>query len=203
MNHVLGTQINQHRLVDGNVDFVQHLHVVLAGGIGGVNAEDVVVGHQLHVLPAKFSIRAGIARVPRELLRDDLDHRGFFGCGKMAHVFRPQRHGDAEQQHGLDGNNGEFDVAGHFALGALVIGLFAARGVEAEQHIAEVNDPADEEREHQPVDINHEVVHGLAGGRGEFGQTKDVVGKPVFHTFVASGEFVCVAASSASLLRMT
>ncbi len=127
-----------------------------------------------------------------------------FGLGKLLHVFRPERHGDAQQQHGFDEHDGEFGVFGNMAFGAFVVGVRVARGVETPEDVAKINDPADEQREHQPVDINHEVVHGLAVGGGEFGQAENVMGKPVVHTFEASGgDFFRAAASSASLLRMT
>ena len=38
------------------------------------------------------------------------------------------------------------------------------------------------------MDINHEVVHGLAVGRGEFRQAQDIVGEPIFHTSVGFWE---------------
>ena len=113
------------------MDFVQDLNIVLAGGVGEINAEDVVLGNEFHVLTAKFSIGAGVARVPRELLRDDLDEGGFFGRGKVAHVFAPHRHGKNEQQHGLEGDDHQFDVGGNFAFRTFVVGFFNARVAEA------------------------------------------------------------------------
>ena len=34
-----------------------------------------------------------------------------FGVGKFVHGLRPNRHGDANQQHGLDAGDGQFNVA--------------------------------------------------------------------------------------------
>ena len=184
VDHVLGTQINQHRLVFDDVDVaVVKLDVVLAVLVGGVHAEDVALGNELHVLPAEFSVQAGITHVPAELLRHDLDDGGVLGFRKVVHILRPDRYGHADEQHGFNHHDGDFAVFRQHARGAGVVGPVVARGVEPPERVGKIKAPADEQCQHQPVDINHEVVHRVAVGRGELRQTKDFFGKPVIHIF--------------------
>src|ERR1044071_4674555 len=73
MDDVLGTDVNDDRLVDHDMYLCLRLNIVLAVGIVGNNTEKVVVLYQLHVLFAKHPIFTGITNVPIELLSDDLD----------------------------------------------------------------------------------------------------------------------------------
>src|SRR5450756_635728 len=68
MDDILGTDINDDGLVDDHVHFIQQLYVVLAIGVVRVNAENVVVLDQTHVLSAERVVSAGIANVPVKLL---------------------------------------------------------------------------------------------------------------------------------------
>src|ERR1039457_7694778 len=79
---------------------------------------------------------------------------------------------------------------------AVVIGLGVARGAETPDRVAEINDPADEQRQHEPVDVNDERVHRLAVFRGQLGHAEDMIGKPFGHTL---GGFCTVGLLSASI----
>ena len=142
MDHVLGAQVNQHRLVDGYVNVVQHLDIVLAVVIRGINAEYVVIGDQLHVLAAKLAILTRITRIPGKLLGDDLYDRGILRLGKTAHVFGPQRNGETQQQDGFHDHYGEFRHAGNVALGAFMVGAASASGYQARFAAIDLATPA-------------------------------------------------------------
>src|SRR5665213_1805342 len=180
MDHVLGTDIHDNRLADGNVNLIEHLNVVRAVRVGVINAKGVGRDDELHVLPAENSVRPGIARIPVVLFGDDLNHGGILRRRKFIHGLGPQRHGDENQKHGLDARDCEFDVSRGMVLDADVIGLWIARGAKTPDGVAEINDPADEQREHQPVDVNDEVINVLPVGRGQRRHSEQFEGQ-LFH----------------------
>ena len=201
MNHVLGTDIDDDRFVDEHVDFVERLDVVLAVRVGRVNAKDVVrLTNFMSCLP-KMPSGPAIADVPGELLRHDLDDGGFIRGRELVHGPGPNRHGHADQQHGLDAGHGQFDVTRRVIFDTVVIGLGIARRAETAERVEEINDPADEQREHQPVDIDDQGVHGLAVFGGQFGQMQDIVSEPLGHSLGGLAGAESLAAFSA--LRTT
>ena len=123
MNHILGTQVDDDRLVHHHVNLIERLNVVLAVHIGGVHAKDIVRRDEFHVLPAENTVRAGITNVPRILLRHNLNDRGFTGGREFIHRPGPKRHGDADQEHRLDGGDGELNVTGRMIADTVIIGF--------------------------------------------------------------------------------
>src|ERR1035441_1138994 len=79
---------------------------------------------------------------------------------------------------------------------AVVIGLGIARGAETPDSVTEINDPSDEQCQHEPVDVNDECVHRLAVFRGQLGHAENMIGKPLGHTL---GGFCCGGLLSASI----
>src|ERR1035438_7044661 len=69
---------------------------------------------------------------------------------------------------------------------AVVIGLGIARGAETPDRVAEINNPTDEQRQHEPVDVNDERVHRLAVFRGQLGHAENMIGEPLGHTLGGS-----------------
>ena len=122
-------------LLTTHVDFIERLDVVLAVRVGRVHAKDVVRRDEFHVLPAENAVRAGVTDVPGELLRHDLDDGGFIGGRELIHGPGPNRHGHANQQHGLDASDGQFDVIGRVISDAVVIGLGIARAAETVERV--------------------------------------------------------------------
>ena len=200
VDHVLGADIHDDRLADGDVDLIEQLHVVLAVRVGRIHAKDVVELDEFHVLPAEFAIEAGVTGVPGVLLGDDLNNGGIFRRRKFIHGLGPQRHGDEDQQHGLDAGDGEFDIGRGVAFDPDIIGLGLARAAEAVHGIEKINDPADEQHDHQPVDVDDQVVNVLAVLRGQRRQAEDMFAKPLFHTSV--GVLVTGLMPAAVSLRM-
>src|SRR5262249_19611800 len=100
-------------------------------------------------------------------LRDDLNDGRILVLGEFVDRPAPERDRDEQQQDGFHAGDREFDVARGVAFDAGVIGFGIARAVEAEEDEREVRDPADEQRDHQPVNVNDQVVHALAVFRRE------------------------------------
>src|SRR5215472_14265492 len=81
----------------------------------------------------------------------------------------------------------------------MVIGPGIAALLEAPNRIHKINHPADEQRQHQPVHVDYEVVDILPVGRGQWGHAQQI--SPPFHHILAPGKFssanffACAAAS--------
>src|SRR5438128_12610601 len=87
--------------------------VILAGRIIWIEPERVGVGDQTNVAPTKLAVRPGQMKIKAELLGDDVDENRIFCRRKLIHAFRPKRNGKTEQEHGLDQDNGEFQMRGN------------------------------------------------------------------------------------------
>ena len=81
----------------------------------------------------------------------------------------PRAESPARQQNKFNQRHGDFNVAGGMAFHARVIRLGIALVIKAEERVGKVNDPADEQRDHQPVDVDDQIVHVLAVFRSQRG----------------------------------
>src|SRR5205807_6851832 len=117
-------------------------------------------GNQVHVLLAKAAILPGVTSVPLKLLPGNSDDRGLALLRHPTHCPGPQGHGDEYQQDTFYKSDGGFDVIRSMVFDADVIGLRITRAMKAEERVRKVAHPADEERDHQPVNVNNQIVNG-------------------------------------------
>src|SRR5439155_19402905 len=76
------------------------------------------------------------------------------------------------QKDALDDSHFHFDIARSMILHADIISAWIAGTVEAEQGVGEIGKPTDEQNDHQPMDVNDEIVHLRSVFGGENGQSK-------------------------------
>src|SRR6185369_8845530 len=124
--------------------------------------EHVIRGNEFHVLCSEGFILARVTDVPGILLRHDVDDGGFLVAGKTVHRFGPNRDGNAHQEDGFDDGDDQFDVIGGVAFDAFIIRLLVATALEAPDRVPEVNYPADEQRQHEPVNVHDQGIDGFA-----------------------------------------
>src|SRR5882724_11332780 len=101
----------------------------------------------------------------------------------MIHGFRPNWNCNGAKQHGFSKDDAEFDVIRHVIFDAFVIGFWIFFALKTPDCIAKINDPADEQHQHQPMDIDNQRVNLLAVFRGEFGHSEKFC-RPFNHTSV-------------------
>src|SRR5205085_9137266 len=93
---------------------------------------------------------------------------------KRLDALRPRRNRVEHQQQYLDDRDRDFGPLRDLALGADVAGRRVRAAAEPEQHVEEIDAPADEQHQHQPV---HETNHlvDLAGVRRRRGRQSEIV----------------------------
>src|ERR1019366_6564655 len=138
-----------------------YLDDVFAARIARVKAEDIRRIHEAHLLPAELPLLICIQDIPVELLADDTDHRGLPLVGKLVHCLGPQRHGKKDEQRSLDRRHRDLKVARSVAPHPDVIRLGIASAAEADQRVSKIKQPAREQRGHQPVHIDDQVIDML------------------------------------------
>src|SRR5207244_12527208 len=88
---------------------------------------------------------------PVKLLPDRMDKDGIPGFGKWIHALGPQRHSEANEEHGFNQDHGEFQMGGNTAGYSFVIGHGMAGAMITNEAIEEKGQPTDEKRAHEPM----------------------------------------------------
>src|SRR5438309_1635180 len=88
---------------------------------------------------------------PVKLLPDRMDNDGIAGFGKLIHALGPQRHSEANEEHGFNQDHREFQMGGNAARYTFVIGHGMAAAVITKEHINKESKPTDEEGAHEPM----------------------------------------------------
>ena len=71
---------------------------------------------------AEVAVRPGQVEVPVKLLADRVDQNRILSVGKVVDAFRPKRNREADEQHGVDQDDGKFQVGRDPACDAFVVG---------------------------------------------------------------------------------
>ena len=174
VNDVLGRKVNNNRLgvtvrafYEGHVDFVEDLDIIFSVLVFRVDAKGVISGDELHFLFSKLAIFSRVSDVPGKLLSHDLNARAFAFFREFLDCFSPERNGDADQKDAFDQGDSSFDVAGGVVADAEVIRLGIAGFMEAKECVGEIRQPPDEQNDHQPVDINNQIIDLSTMFRGQ------------------------------------
>src|SRR5438309_11414035 len=88
---------------------------------------------------------------PVKLLPDRMDKDGIAGFGKLIHALGPQRHCEANEEHGFNQDHGEFQMGGNTACYAFVIGHGVTATVITHEAIQKKGYQTDKERAHEPM----------------------------------------------------
>ena len=176
VDHVHRADVEDDRLVVRDHDVVVDDEVVLAQRIRLVQAK-FVRREELDVAPAEFSVESGIAGIPSELLADDPKRGGLVLLREVRRGLRPKRDGEPDQQHRFDQGDHAFEIGRDVALHADIVRLGVRTGAKLHHAIEEVDEPTHEQRRHQHVDVDEELVNSgpLAGGVGRRSWEIDLV----------------------------
>src|SRR5947207_12432493 len=99
---------------------------------------------------------------PVKLLPNRMDKDGIAGFGKLIHALGPQRHSEANEEHGFNQDHGEFQMGGNAARHAFVIGHGMTATVITNEAIQKKGYPTDKERAHEPMAKLEHVIELLA-----------------------------------------
>ena len=101
-------------------------------------------------------------KIPVKLLADRVDENRVLGLGKLIHPLGPKRNRKPDEQHGLDEDDGKFQVRRDATLDAFVVGDRMFAFAETQQDINEKDRPAEKERAHEPVAELDDVIDLVA-----------------------------------------
>jgi len=162
VNHILRGKFDDDWAIDWHMQFAAGHDVVFAGGIVWVEPERIGVCDQTNLATAKLAVGSRQMKIKIELLGHHVDNNSVSSWWKFVHAFRPQRNGEAQEQHGFDQNNGELEVRGDTAANTGMIGFRMATSAKADQNKKKKGRPSEKQRAHKPVRELQNVIDLIA-----------------------------------------
>src|SRR5439155_7565230 len=121
VNHIFRGKFKNNWAIHRHMKFALRNDIVFAGGIVGIEAHRIRVGHKADIAPAKLSVRPSQLKIPAKLLANDVDDERFLARRKLIHLLCPERNRKSKQEYGLDQDNREFQMRRDGASYAMVI----------------------------------------------------------------------------------
>src|SRR5438552_11085782 len=144
--------------------FAKRHDIVFAGGVIRIEAERSCIAHKADIAPAKLSIRPWQVIIETELLRDDVNKQRLFAWRKLIHALCPKWNSEAEEEHSLDQDDGEFQMRRDAAPHTAVIRTRLPALPEPNQHENKKRRPTNKKRGHEPVTKLQDVVDLISMG---------------------------------------
>ena len=114
-------------------------------------------------------------KIPAELLANNMDEKRFFAWRELIDALCPKRNGEAEEEHGFDQDNGEFQMRRDAAFHSLVISNRMPASPEANQNENKERRPAEKKRPHEPMAEFEDVVDLVSVGGSVRGLAQEFI----------------------------
>ena len=148
--------------IDRHVQFTQNNDVVLGRGVGAIQPDRVRVANQRELAAAEDTIGSRKMKVPVKLLPNRVDQGRVFVLRERIDPLRPERDGEADQEHGLDQNNRKFQVSRDAAGHTLMVCHRVAAFAKTPENEKEKRRPSEKERAHEPMTELDDVIDLVA-----------------------------------------
>ena len=91
VNDVFGRQVDDDRLIDGQIQLVDCRDIVFCVGVRPVQSKWIIGVNKFNVSSTELSVGTGIMDVPCELFSNDVDVNCVFLGGEVINALRPER----------------------------------------------------------------------------------------------------------------
>src|SRR4029453_16492660 len=158
VDHIFRRKLNNNRAIHRYMKFAKRRDIVFTCGIVRIEAERIRVALKAGIAPSKLSVWPRKVIIKAELLRDYVHENRVLGGWEFVHALCPKRDREAEQEHGFNQDNREFQMRRDAAFHSVGMSTRMPPFPEANQKENKKRRPTKEERAHKPVAELDDVI---------------------------------------------